>query len=202
MLVTSVIMKSYLSIESSDTTYDDIIFGMMNAVTDIFDNYCNRTFEADDYTLYLDGNGTDSLYLPNYPINEITSIYVDTDRNFNADTELTSDNYVTYETEGIISLTNDATMLTSILAGKFPKTRQCVKIVANLGYASDSVPYDLQKAYKDQVKWLFAKWKDNSEGIVSYSTINNSVNLVEATDILPMVKMTLDNYRNTYHGCL
>ena len=85
MLVTLADMKAYLNIESSDTAYDDIITDMINAVGAQFDNYTNRTLEADDYTLQIDGSGLDHIFLPDYPINSITSLHIDTDRVFGDD---------------------------------------------------------------------------------------------------------------------
>jgi len=208
MLVTLADTKSYLNIASDDTTYDDIITGIINSVSKQFDVYTDRTLEASDYTLQIDGNGLEHIFLQNYPINSITSIHIDTDRVFGDDTAIDSANYVYYSDSGEIALVSN-----SWWGGIFPRERQCIKIVCNLGYTvSDSVvdevtipatiPYDLVKACKDQVKYLYRKWQNNEEGTASYSTINNSISLVENTAIIKLVSQTLDKYVSRYHGCI
>lgn len=199
MLVTLEDMKVYLKIAADDETYDDILTDMITATGKQFDNYCKRDFEVADYTLYLDGNGLDHIFLKNYPINEITSIHIDTDRNYTDDTEVTEDNYTTYDDEGQIALIDYA-----FDQGIFPKVRKCIKIVCNLGYTTDvtgyDLPDDLWKAAKDQTKYAFRKWQNSEEGKSSYSTVNNSISLIENTDIIKMIKPTLDRYRNRYYG--
>ena len=200
MLDTLANLKSYMGIASDDTTYDTEITYIGNAVSQQFDTYTNRILEAADYSLEIDGNGLDHLYLPHYPINEITSIHIDTDRVFGDSSLVDSSNYVYYN-DGLIALTS-----TSIWWGRFPAERQCVKVVCNLGYIASgddfNLPYDLQKAFRDQVKYLYQKWLKNEEGKTSYSTIGNSVSLVENTDILKISKATLDKYVSRYHGSL
>ena len=202
MLVTLADMKAYLNIESSDTAYDDIITDMINAVGAQFDNYTNRTLEADDYTLQIDGSGLDHIFLPDYPINSITSLHIDTDRVFGDDAEISTSNYVKYDASGKITLVSN-----SWWCGKFPAEAQCVKIVYNAGYittAGDTynLPADIYKACKDQVKYLYRKWQNSEEGLSSYSTVNNAVTLVENTALIKLVTQTLDRYVSRYHGCL
>lgn len=201
MLVSLADMKVYLKIGSTDTEYDDMLTDMITATGSQFNNYCRRDFEVSDYTLYLDGNGLDHIFLRNYPINEVTSLHIDTDRNYTDDTEVTTDNYITYDVEGQIALIDYA-----FDQGIFPQVRQCVKLVCNLGYTTAvdgyDLPNDLWKAAKDQTKYAFRKWQNSEEGLASYSTVNNSISLIENTDILKMVKPTLDKYRNRYHGSI
>lgn len=195
MLVSVSDCKTWLGISSTDTSNDDIIEDIIESVTDQFANELNRNLEVSTYTVYLDGTGTDSIFLPVYPIVSITSIHVDPDRVYGADTLLSTDDYIYYSETGEISRTG---------YGYFSKGKQIIKVVYVGGYTTSgtsiTLPKDLQKAAKDQVKFLFKKWQNGDEAITSYSTLNNNVNLIEATDILPMARRTLDKYRNYYHG--
>jgi hypothetical protein len=192
MLTTVAACKTWIGIESTDTTYDDEIETILKSVGTQFDNYLNRKLEAAEYTLYLDGKGTYEIFTPVYPIVSITSIHDDPDRVYGNDSLLTD--YILYEDFGkIISPTYG-----------FYKGYKNIKIIGTFGYTTSGVsitlPEDLKKAALDQVKFLFQKWKKNEEEIVSYSTINNSVNLIDNTEMLNLVKTTLDRYRNYYHG--
>lgn len=209
MLTTLVEMKAYLGIDTSDTDNDTVLTDMINAVGSQFDKYTDRTLEATDYTLQIDGNGLEHIFLRNYPINTITSLHIDTDRTFGDLSEIDSDHYVKYDEDGEIALIDYA-----FGQGVFPLVRQCIKIVCNLGYtvedtvveevttATATLPADLKKAAQDQVKYLFRKYQNNEEGLSSYSTINNSVTLVENTALIKLVSNTLDKYVSRYHGCI
>ena len=200
MLITLADAKAYLGILTADTDNDDILTGMINAVGTQFDNYTDRELEASDYTIQIDGNGLDHIFLRNYPINEITSIHIDADRVFGDDSEITSDYYVKYDNDGEIALVSS-----SFWGGVLPKVRQSVKIVANLGYtvtAPITLPADIIKACKDQVKYLYRKWNNNEEGVSSYSATNSSITITEDTGLITMVKKVLDKYVSRYHGCL
>ena len=192
MLTTVAACKTWVGIESTDTTYDSEIETILKAVGTQFDNYLNRILEAKEYTLYLDGTGRYDIYTPVYPIVSITSIHDDPYREYGSGTEITD--YIKYDDFGKIVNTG----------AKFSSVFQAIKIVGTFGYttsgATVTLPDDIAKAALDQVKFLFNKWRKNEESITSYSTVNNSINLIEATDMLPMVKMVLDNYRNYYHG--
>ena len=192
MLTTVAACKAWIGLESTDTVYDNEIETILKAVGDQFDNYLNRKLEAAEYTLYLDGDGKYEIYTPVYPIVSITSIHDDPERLYGSSTAITD--YILYEDFGkIISPTYG-----------FYRGYKNIRVIGTFGYTTSGVsatlPDDIKKAALDQVKFLFRKWKKNEEEIVSYSTVNNSVNLIEATDILPMVKFAIDKYRNHYHG--
>jgi hypothetical protein len=201
VLITVASAKTYLGIAAADTTYDDIIEDMILAVGDIFDNELNRKLQSATYTVYMDGTGTQSIFVPSYPITSITSINIDADRVFGSGTLVSSSDYVFYETTGEIRMFKSEY---PVRYNYFPSGSQNIKVVYVGGYLTSgttiTLPYDLIKAAKDQVKFLFKKWQAGEEGLTSYSSLNSNVNLVEATDILPMVNRVLDKYRNYYHA--
>jgi hypothetical protein len=163
---------------------------MIDACQEIFENELNRQLEKQTYTILLDGTGTRSIYVPAYPIISITSLYVDNDRAFGADTLIPSTGYVFYPTTGEIVMVEGTF---PVRYAYFTKGRQNVKVIYDGGYTfsgtSVTLPKDIRKAVKDQVKFMFKKWQDGTEGVTSYSTLNNNQTLVEATDILPMVSI-------------
>lgn len=58
------------------TTYDSKIDEMLDIVTNLINEYCNRIFGADDYKTWLNGYGTSELFLPQYPINSIDRVSI------------------------------------------------------------------------------------------------------------------------------
>ena len=201
MLISLTDAKAYLNIAATDTTFDDIIEDMINACGAMFDNELNRKLESATHTLYIDGSGMKSIFVPAYPISSITSIYIDADRNFGSDTLVSSGDYVFYADTGEIAMFKSEY---PVRYNYFPEGKQNIKVTYVGGYLTSgtniTLPYDLIKATKDQVKFMFKKWQDGTEGVSSYSTLNNNQTLVESTDILPMVSRVLDKYRNPYHA--
>lgn len=184
-LVSLVDAKAWCAVKTADTTYDTILENFIDGVSWEFNKYTNRLLKARDITAYYTGDGSDKLQLPEYPVNSITSIYIDVDRAFTADTELTD--YQFYDI-GIIVSEDQA----------FPNIAKSIKITYNAGYAT--IPYDLQMAAKDQIKWLFKRHRQNQEGGSTITTQNGTETLTETGELLTTVKGILDRYRKRDHG--
>lgn len=81
MLVSLADMKSYLGIDSSDTTYDAFLTLQLEIVSESIEGYCGRSFEKRTWnqTLYKqDWVNQDKIYLYHYPLTQqVTSITKD-----------------------------------------------------------------------------------------------------------------------------
>ena len=75
---------------------DDQVQAALDAACAMVETYCNRTFAADDYTHTLDGRGTDMLWLPQYPINDVTTLTID-DEEIDAADYTVEDQSIYYE---------------------------------------------------------------------------------------------------------
>jgi hypothetical protein len=103
---------------------DDQVQAALDAACAMVETYCNRIFAADDYTHTLDGRGTDMLWLPQYPINDVTTLTID-DEEIDAADYTVEDQSIYYE-DG------------------FTKGRRNVVVEYNAGYAT--IPADLHHA--------------------------------------------------------
>jgi hypothetical protein len=131
-IITPSQFKSYSGI--SDTNSDTIISVYCDAVTDLINNYCNRNFLHQTYTVSLDGN--DEVYLRNLerPITAVTSITID-DTALNLVTEAADDNYFLYADQGKI-----------YYGSGFTSGNQNVVIVYKAGYTEATMPADVVQA--------------------------------------------------------
>jgi len=108
---------------------------LINAATDFMEDYCRRRFLKTVYTNELyDGDGTETLFLRNYPIVTIASIYwtyVDV-----ADDLIDADEYKIYNLGGYI-----------YRSGGWITGHQNIKINYTAGYdfAADGIPSELQE---------------------------------------------------------
>lgn len=75
---------------------DDQVQAALDAACAMVETYCNRIFAADDYTHTLDGRGTDMLWLPQYPINDVTTLTID-DEEIDAADYTVEDQSIYYE---------------------------------------------------------------------------------------------------------
>lgn len=107
---------------------------LINAVTDFMEDYCKRRFMKTAYANELyDGDGTEMLFLKNYPIVTIATIYwtyVDV-----ADDLIDSDEYKIYNSGGYL-----------FRSGGWIAGHQNIKINYTAGYdfATDGIPSELQ----------------------------------------------------------
>lgn len=100
--------------------------------------HTGRELEARDVTVALDGTGTSMLFLPQYPVNSIASVKIDSSRAF---TGAAVTNYYTDE-DGIL-----------IRDCGWPHGRRNVQVVGNFGY--ETVPSDLEESIIQLVSyWL------------------------------------------------
>lgn len=200
-------VKSYLSTTSTDhdARFNDII----NAVSGMINTYTNRKLKARYYSSsgtgggdpeYRDGHGGNALYMRQYPINTLSTdiiIIIDRDRNYtDTDDQVGSTDIIIYADEGKIVIDNDI----------FDPGEKSVKISYNAGFTittssaastDGSIPYDLQYAAKEYVRFLWKREKGDMVGIRSESVEGASI--VYETDMPWSVKKILDIYRKP-HG--
>lgn len=148
-------VKSVLDLDDEDQAkYERLI----NAASSVANRFTGRKLAGRDYTITMDGPGTKELILPEYPINSITSIYVDTAREFGASTEITD--YLSYTDEGILYYESG-----------FPSIRQCVRITYNAGFPVETgntvctAPEDVQIAVIEIIKWYEERLSGSAVGV-------------------------------------
>lgn len=129
-------------------------YAMINAASDIANKYSGRKLSARDYTEQLDGNGKTYLLLPQYPINSVTELNIDADREFLAETKISSNDYVLYEGEGAIYYSLG-----------FDTGHKNIKVVYNAGYQLTAVPNDLKTAVLETISWNWGRLRGNGIGI-------------------------------------
>ena len=67
--------KLYLGVDTSDTSHDDVITQAVNAASWYCNTYTRRLLKSRELTEYYSGDGSDVLYVDNYPVTAITAIY-------------------------------------------------------------------------------------------------------------------------------
>lgn len=179
-------LKSYLQITSSDK--DTLLGDLMNSASHLANRLTGRFFRDKDYTEYYDGDGTRELILKNAPINSITSIHDDVNRDFNSDSQIDVSADVLQETEsGIVRLWNNESA--------FVKGTANIKVVYNAGYTQALMPHDIRFAVNEMVgEWYFRLSKDNAFGVQSKTNGARSITYLER-DIPPRAKKILDSWR-------
>lgn len=124
--------------------------GLINQASTLCESKTGRVLAAQDVTVVLDGPGGDTLMLPEYPINSITSVHLDSTRTWGAEAEIT-DHYV------------DPVLGVLYRDTGWGKVRQSIRVVFNGGYAT--VPEDLKEACLEIVLWLSPRQKSAGVGL-------------------------------------
>lgn len=191
-LITAAQFRAYVpAIPAADTSNDTLFELLIDGVSEAFNKYVGRTLAKTTYTaVYIDGNGKESLLLPQYPVASITSITEDG----NALTEGEDNDYLLYAASGILKRVSGAW-------AKGPKT---IKITYVAGYVVQGVtvtapdialPADLKLACMMQVAREWQKTKGNEWGESSRSFPDGSISRFE-TALLKEVREILDHFRS------
>ncbi len=141
---TAVSMFGYLNDEQT------LVEKLIDQATARMELYTKRKLAARDYdAVQLDGTGRDYLLLPEYPVNSIESVNLDSSRTFGDATLLDSSDYIIDSDAGIIRL----------FSGVFPGYRGSVLVSYNAGFASTSQLYPmLEGGCLETVHWLKTRY--------------------------------------------
>jgi len=180
-LITLNDVKSYLSISGSNTDTDDVIASLINSVSVLFENYCNkkimsRTFTDEKYN----GDNSNRLFTKQYPIISIISIYDDTNWNFEADTLISADNYMIHPDMNNVYFKNN---ILSIGIGN-------IKITYNAGY--ESVPTDIKHSC---ILEVIRRFKHKTDPDVLSKTLSDGSVAFDTNSLLKETKMILNKYK-------
>jgi uncharacterized phiE125 gp8 family phage protein len=172
--------KQMLSLDEDEI---NVIHSLINAASIAANHYTHRKIKARNYTVQLDSYGGETLLLPEAPVNVLTSVHIDTDRDFGADTEVTDD-IILYSEGGTIVYKNN-----------FPDNYQCVKVVYNAGYGYDgeAIPYDIQLAMVETVQWYRARISGQGIGVTAIQNPDGITTRFEA-DLPVSAKRRLEPY--------
>lgn len=181
--------KNWLEIAMTVETYDARIEMFISQVCDQFNRYTKRLLVARDLTDYYTGDGTNVLYLDQYPVNSITSLHIDAERAYGDSTLIAAADYALYTKSGQITLDSST----------FSSSAKAVKVVYNAGYTltdTATLPLDLKQAALNQIKYYFNRWKHNREGVSSLNFQGESEGRVTTDELLPDVQAILNRYRD------
>ena len=163
---------------------------LIAAAQSLFERYCGRMFDEATFTEYWNGDGTDLLFVKNYPIISITSIHDDTgDHTYGASTLL--------DPTGYAIINDNHVQLYSTL---FNKSVNNVQIIYVAGYSDETgdhvpIPEELRQACIQQVGWIFKRGKGHQYGINTKTLDDGSIGFIETSALLPSVRETLRLYR-------
>jgi len=126
-------VKKTLKITSTDTARDIFIESLIEDVSNTLEgpDYLGRNIVGRMYTEYYDGDKTGALLVNHRPLNSISTLLDDTDRDWDSPAVdvIARDDYMTYRKEGKIQLYDDEVTFS------LPDGGQNVKIEYHAGYS-------------------------------------------------------------------
>lgn len=187
--------KLALGLDDTQSDKDEFVSRLINDISGLVEAYCDRQLKARDYTNEdYDGLGTEELYLNHYPVNSVTSIYDDANRDFTSSSLVDSDDYVFYD-EGRVVLIAVTTTLTST---GFTMGYKNIRVSYNAGYAT--IPADLRMIVSEILIKKFKAYGDRTIGYTGISIGGQNISMTLG-DLLPEHKMILDaKYRRKDFG--
>ena len=180
-------VKDFLRIPVVDElNYDSQLERMINAVSEQVEAYCGRHFEKADYIELYQGDGTDLLYLKQYPLIAVDAVVVDG------------------ETLDVAEYTaQDSTLYCS---DRWTDTgKKDIQVSYSAGYVlpkdedpgppavERTLPYDLEDAVIELVATKFYLRQEDAAG--KASRIQEDFNVRFEKGIPDHIRRVLDNYR-------
>lgn len=164
-----------------DTAMIELIISGVSAA---FNSLTGRNLKYQEYaTIYLDGNGSQKLSLPNYPVTSIGTVVED-------DITLTEGDDYDYL---LYTGNNDAYL--QKVSGIWTTSLKGVKLTTfKAGFTDATMPADLKLACLKQVAWEWKKYSGKRWGESSHSFEGGSIS-IETVNLLPDVKEILGLYR-------
>ncbi len=160
-LTTKARVKEFMGMDSNFTDDDDLIDRLITEESKTISQECGRTFHSADYTEYYCGNGDNELLVANYPINSVSGIWDDTDREWGDDTKIDSDDIIiSNRIEGVVILKNTYFVKSGL---------ENIKITYNAGYST--IPTDLELACTQKVVADYIEAKGGVNAIIEAETI-------------------------------
>jgi hypothetical protein len=180
MLCTVDNVKSYIGINTIDSTEDALIETLIDAVSTMFVSYCGRGFESATYTEYYSGNDyPNTVYTNNFPIITVSGIYDDTSWTFGSDTLISGSNYMV-----------DDISITLLPGYVFSAGKKNIKVIYTAGYST--IPSDIKQACIEEAARKY-KRKDRID-ISAISLSNESISMF-SDEFLPATKIVLNRYK-------
>jgi hypothetical protein len=144
-------------------TADDTLIGLLQDSADAaVGNFCNRDFAGGTFTEYFAG-GSEFVHLRNFPVTSVTSVKVDANRQFGADTVVSTSDYVVHSERGVIQsvagpfLPRGHIGLMNAEIRIWTRGPRVVQVV--YATATSAVPNDVKEAYARLVGHWYRKVK-------------------------------------------
>lgn len=143
-----------------------------------------REIMSEERTAYIEGRGTNTILLPEIPVASVSALYLDSDRDFTSDTEISSEDYHLETGSGVITLYDDVA----------PSGVATVKVTYIAGYTTSTLPADLKMACLEAISWNYSRLRDKQYGVKNETTPDGITRGYEM--VLPMAaQRVFDAYR-------
>ena len=160
---------------------------LLEAASDIIENYCNRTFATTTHTEIHDGDGLNQLVLDHAPVDSITTITL-TD-NDGTETEIAGDQFRVDLGAAIVRFAPESTADYS----SFPLGFRNISVVYIAGW--DAIPEDVQQATVELIEAAV----EHEPAIASERMGDYAVAYRSAMEQLsPVTRAVLAHYRRIY----
>jgi hypothetical protein len=155
----------------------------INAISEGFENYCQRTFALTTHTETYNGAGAEFLYTNNYPITSVSGLYDDESWGWGSDTAFAANDY---------KISNDKKSI-RLYDSIFFDEEENVKIIYTAGYST--IPADLETACIMEVCRMIDKFMMKTYDVQGNSNAGGDSQTFITDNYLPQTITVLNRYK-------
>lgn len=188
-LITLTEAKEYL--KTTNASDDAILSALINGASSWIKGYLGRSLVRTSYVEYYSGDGSDCLLLRNRPIVSVSSIYVDSLRQWASSSLVASTNYIVKKESGILE--------TFQLMSNWSPGSSNIKVSYSAGYttgSSGTMPHDIRLATKRILEKYYRIGYSHRKLDFSSESIEGMNVSFRDDDVAKDVKLMLSPYRN------
>jgi len=192
-LTTLANFREFIKDSSTTSISDNAAERIINRASQVIERYCGRRLKSETYTdEYHDADGESGVvFLDQYPITSVTSLYDDADRTFTSSFLIAATDYMIYPDEAMIRLYNNRSL--------FGKGYRSIKATYVAGYNATSHQRELDSL--EDCCLFIAAWMlkeapqgDNRLGLGGKNIGNGQVQGF-VHSLPPSIRETLDSFK-------
>ncbi|MFQ5452255.1 MAG: phage head-tail connector protein [Candidatus Paceibacterota bacterium] len=169
--------KDHLGI--TDASQDTRVERWIDTASQMIEKATDRVLYSKSHTEVQDGRGSKSILLRQYPVTAITSLHIDSQGTFDANSLIAAADYAQRDEDELV-----------LRSSTFKRGLQNIQIVYTAGFST--IPADLENACLELIEFMYDRRGDRRVGVASKSKRDENITFI--TKIPEFIMQMIEPY--------